>query len=90
MQKDPLKLVDVKFEAEWSTDLPHFLFDADMDACVLARSFSTEKWSKEFFENLKRYVSFKFPRYSFTNSFDLSELTRLTMNKWDDSSLPLQ
>ncbi|RZB94432.1 uncharacterized protein BDFB_004454, partial [Asbolus verrucosus] len=48
------ELVDVKIDAEWSSDLPYFNFDTDMDSCAMAKSMAYEKFSKEYFDNLKR------------------------------------
>lgn len=56
LQKDPTKLVDVKFEVEFTSDFPHFVFDTGMDVHVLARAFAREKWNRQFFENLKRLL----------------------------------
>lgn len=56
LQKDPAKLVAVKFVAEFTSSMPYFLFDTDMDAGVMARAFAREQWNREFFENLKRSI----------------------------------
>lgn len=47
------EFVDVKIEAEWSSVLPYFNFDSDMDPWAMAKSMAYEKFSREYFENLK-------------------------------------
>ncbi|XP_044271324.1 uncharacterized protein LOC123015587 isoform X2 [Tribolium madens] len=47
------EFVDVKIEAEWSSTLPYFNFDSDMDPWAMAKSMAYEKFSREYFENLK-------------------------------------
>lgn len=44
----------VKFEAEFTSDLPHFTVDTDSDRKALARALAKETWTKEFFEILER------------------------------------
>jgi hypothetical protein len=51
--KNRKEVVHVRLEAEWSSDLPYFNFDTDMDACAMAKSMAYEKFSKDYFENLK-------------------------------------
>ncbi|KAJ3642305.1 hypothetical protein Zmor_025104 [Zophobas morio] len=51
--KNRNEIVNVKIEAEWNAVSPHFNFDSDMDAWAMAKSMSYEKFSREYFENLK-------------------------------------
>lgn len=52
----------------------------------MARAFAREKWSKEFFENLKRctlfYLNFSSPLFDLSY-YTILELIKLTMNKWE-------
>ncbi|CAH0555739.1 unnamed protein product [Brassicogethes aeneus] len=44
---------DVKLRASWTTNLPIFNFDHDMDPWAMAKSMAYETWSKEYFKNLE-------------------------------------
>ena len=46
--------VDLKLEAEYTSDLHHFDFDSDMDPWAVARAFAKEPWSREYFDRIKR------------------------------------
>ncbi len=39
----------------YTSDLPHFDFDADMDPWTTAKACALEPWSREYFDALKRY-----------------------------------
>lgn len=45
---------NVKFEAKFTSNLPHFVVDTDSDRKALARALAREKWTKEFFEVLEK------------------------------------
>ncbi|KAJ8936063.1 hypothetical protein NQ318_023291, partial [Aromia moschata] len=44
---------DVTIEGVWTSDLPPFNFDTDMDPLCMAKSMAYEKWSRQHFDNLK-------------------------------------
>ena len=44
---------NVKISATYSSTLPYFDFDAEMDAWTVARAMSREPWSREYFERLR-------------------------------------
>lgn len=45
---------DVKIEAIWVSDGPHFNFDKHMDPLGMAKTMAYEKWSRDYFKILKR------------------------------------
>jgi hypothetical protein len=45
---------DVNFEGDWSTDLPYFNYDTDMNPTTVARAIATETWTKEYFRSLEK------------------------------------
>lgn len=49
-----LSYKEVELNAEFISSQPYFDFDTDMHPAAMARSFSKEQWSREYFENLKR------------------------------------
>lgn len=49
------ELFDVKLDLLWSSDLPHFDYDSDMDVLTTAKAFALETWTKEYFESLKEH-----------------------------------
>lgn len=51
--ENPEKLLEVKIQAKWTSDLPWFLYEVDLPAKMLARAIARESWSKEFFDSLK-------------------------------------
>lgn len=52
-QNDPDKMVDVDFFGEWNATTRYFDYDSDLHPPAIIRSIALEKWSKEYFENLK-------------------------------------
>nr|CAH7724748.1 unnamed protein product [Callosobruchus chinensis] len=52
-ESNPQNIVNVELDGTWHTDYPWVLFEVDSPAHVLATSFATEEWSKEYFERLK-------------------------------------
>lgn len=55
LEKDPTKTFDVKIDAIWTTNLPHYNFDTDMHPKSVANAMAMEPWSKEYFKNLERF-----------------------------------
>ncbi|XP_049957988.1 uncharacterized protein LOC126474556 [Schistocerca serialis cubense] len=53
LQSDPSKEYEVEVEGDWVSDLPYFNFDTDLAASAIARTIATEKWTKQYFNNLK-------------------------------------
>ncbi|XP_045615430.1 uncharacterized protein [Procambarus clarkii] len=47
--------VDVKVDLLWTSNLPHFDFDTDMDILTTAKAFANEAWSKEYFTFLRKH-----------------------------------
>nr|CAI5841015.1 unnamed protein product [Callosobruchus analis] len=47
-------LYDVKIDAIWTSDLPYFNFDTDLDPYRLARDMAFEPWSKSYFDTLEK------------------------------------
>ena len=43
----------VKLRAEYTSQLPYFDFDSDMNAWTVARAFAKEPWSREYFERIR-------------------------------------
>ncbi|GLH10235.1 Uncharacterized protein GBIM_15186 [Gryllus bimaculatus] len=52
---DPENKFDVKLNAVWSSDLPYFDFDTDMNKYSVAKSMASEPWSREYFKNLNEF-----------------------------------
>lgn len=73
--------MDVKFEVDYTSNYPHFLFDTGMDVGVLARAFAREKWNRQFFENLKRLICCDSSIVFYTVC--LGRIKRIT-SKWDN------
>lgn len=46
-------MVDVELELVWSSELPYFNFDTDMDPLTMAKSMAYEKWDRNYFDMLK-------------------------------------
>ncbi len=42
------------FQAEYKSNLPYFDFDSDMDPWTVARAFTKEQWSKEYFDQIRK------------------------------------
>lgn len=51
--EDRSKMYDVKIDAEWTSDIPCFNVDTDMDAYTMAKATALEPWSSDYFETLK-------------------------------------
>lgn len=51
--EDKDKVYSVELDAEYSSDLPYFNFDENVDPFTMADAIAREKWSKEYFEVLK-------------------------------------
>ena len=59
------KVYKCKLEATFTSIIPYFDFDADMDAWGVAKAFAREPWSREYFEQArKRFSSFHSDRKS--------------------------
>ena len=48
------KEVSVKFSLDWDSFTPFFDFDTDLNPATVADGISREKWSRDYFDNLKR------------------------------------
>ena len=44
---------DVKVDAVYTSNIPHFDFDSEMNAWTVARAMAREPWSREYFNRLK-------------------------------------
>ena len=43
----------VVLKADYTSNLPHFDFDSDMNPWTVARAFAKEPWSKEYFDRIR-------------------------------------
>ncbi|KAJ8920051.1 hypothetical protein NQ315_011704 [Exocentrus adspersus] len=51
--RDRSKIHDVAIDAVWTSDLPWFDYDTDMDPLCMAKSMAYEKWNRTYFDVLK-------------------------------------
>lgn len=51
----PNEMYDVKIDATWTSFLPFFNFDQDMDPFLMAKCMAREQWSREYFKCLEEY-----------------------------------
>jgi len=56
LQSDSSQVFDVNFEGDWSTDLPFFNYDTDLNPATVARVIAKEKWTRKYFKSLEKYV----------------------------------
>lgn len=54
---DHTKVYDARLNLEFTSELPYFNFDTDVDPFAMASAMAVEKWSKSYFETLKALVS---------------------------------
>jgi len=54
-EKDHSKTFNVKIDAIWTTNLPHFNFDSEIHPRTVAKAMAMEPWSSEYFKNLERF-----------------------------------
>ncbi|XP_063535367.1 uncharacterized protein LOC134745304 [Cydia strobilella] len=52
-QRDPTHEVEVTFTGEWTANTKHFDFDCDLHAPAVIRSIARERWSRQYFDDLK-------------------------------------
>ena len=52
------ELHSVKFDFDWTACTDFFDFDTDMHPAGLADGIARERWSREFFNTLQKYVVF--------------------------------
>ncbi|KAF4529042.1 hypothetical protein B566_EDAN016271 [Ephemera danica] len=52
-QSDKTKVFDVKFDADWSSEFPHFDYEKDLHPSAIARAISRETWTREYFKSLE-------------------------------------
>ncbi|KAF2880635.1 hypothetical protein ILUMI_25529 [Ignelater luminosus] len=50
---NPKETHNVQIDVEWTSNLPHFSFDTDIDILLMAKCMALEPWSREYFEILK-------------------------------------
>jgi len=55
LQGDPKKEYDVVLRIKFTTSLPYFDFDTDMDELPVARGMALEPWSREYFNTVKDF-----------------------------------
>lgn len=51
---DRSKTFDVEIDAQWTSDLPYFNVDTDMDNSSIAEPTAKEVWTRTYFDNLKK------------------------------------
>ena len=54
--KKEKKEVNVKFSLDWTNFTKCFDFDTDMSPVTMADGIAREKWSRDYFDNLKKSV----------------------------------
>lgn len=52
------KEIDVKLCAVWRSNMPVFNFSNDLSPSAMSEAMAREPWSREYFNNLKRYPEF--------------------------------
>ncbi|XP_066995476.1 uncharacterized protein [Anabrus simplex] len=55
LNNHPEETFDVRLNAVWSSALPYFDFDTDMDALSVSKSMSVERWSRDYFSSLRNF-----------------------------------
>jgi len=58
-EADSAQLVPVNFDITWTAITRCFDFDVDLSPDVLCDAVAREPWSREFFNNLRAYVSYQ-------------------------------
>lgn len=48
------ELIDVKFDLKWQATTTYFDFDTDLNVTAMSSAMAREKWSREFFDKLRR------------------------------------
>lgn len=51
--EDRTRTYDVKIQADWTSNLPCFNVDTDMDALSMAKATALEPWSRDYFRTLQ-------------------------------------
>lgn len=57
------KTVNVKINAAYTSNFPHFNYDTDMNPMSYARAIAKEPWSREYFENLREFHQTHYEQY---------------------------
>jgi len=81
-EADSAQLVPVNFDITWTAITRCFDFDVDLSPDVLCDAIAREPWTREFFNNLRAYVSYQPAHlrtccsflYSSSAFYDISEL----------------
>lgn len=60
LESDRQKEFDVQLNAVWRSDLPPFNFSADVSQIAMSEAMALEPWTKQYFDNLKRYLDIHF------------------------------
>lgn len=50
---NPKQTHKVQIDLEWTSNLPYFSFDSDIDILLMAKCMALEPWSREYFQMLK-------------------------------------
>lgn len=53
MHGDPKKMYDVALYVKFTSSLPYFDFDTDMEELTVAKGIALEPWSQEYFSIVK-------------------------------------
>jgi hypothetical protein len=51
---NPEKIYDVELRIEFTSSLPYFDSDTDMDVLTVAKGIALEPWSREYFDTVKK------------------------------------
>ncbi|GJQ71344.1 hypothetical protein Trydic_g11078 [Trypoxylus dichotomus] len=61
--EDRTKVFDVKIDAEWTSDIPCFNVDTDMDPLSMAKATALEPWSRDYFQTLQEIHQTHYEHY---------------------------
>ncbi|CAG9854102.1 unnamed protein product [Phyllotreta striolata] len=67
IQNDPTKLVQVKLEADWTSNYDWFFVEIDVPISTIARCMAVEVWTRQFFQNLKEAHQSHYEQMGYVN-----------------------
>ncbi|KRT80738.1 hypothetical protein AMK59_4916, partial [Oryctes borbonicus] len=74
--EDRTKISDVKIEVEWTSDIPCFNVDTDMDPFSMAKATALEPWSRDYFQTLQEIHQTHYEHYGNINGSAVIDGTR--------------
>lgn len=60
LESDCQKVIDVQLNTIWHSNLPTFNFSTDISRIAMSEAMALEPWTKQYFDNLKRYFDIHF------------------------------